>query len=166
MRRFSLLSCLGLVALAAACLALCDVIAPSAALADEQHRSYLRVGESQSSRQIALGLNKSMIVELPREVREVMVPNPEKIDAILQTSTRAYLIGKAVGEANVLFIDKDGKQVASLDITIGRDLSALGSLLNRLLPGANITVETVGDRTVLTGSVHEIPWMHPALVRS
>ena len=52
-----------------------------------------------------------MIVELPREVREVMVSNPEQIDAVLQTSTRAYLIGKAAGEANIIFIDKDGRQV-------------------------------------------------------
>ena len=51
-----------------------------------------------------------MIVELPREVREVMVSNPEQIDAVLQTSTRAYLIGKKPGEANIIFIDKDGRQ--------------------------------------------------------
>ena len=140
-----------LVALTAACLALWSVVAPSATLAEQQYHSYLRVGET--GRQIMLGLNKSIIVELPREAREVMVPNPDKIDAVLQTSTRAYLIGKAVGEANVLFLDKDGKQVANLDVTIGRDLSALGNLLTRLLPGSNIKVETVGERTVLTGSV-------------
>ena len=86
------------------------------ASADQQHRSYLRVGETaqRAARQITLGLNKSMIVELPREVREVMVSNPEQIDAVLQTSTRAYLIGKAAGEANIIFIDKDGRQVVTL----------------------------------------------------
>jgi len=131
-----------LVASAAACLALCGVVAPSVAQAEQQHSSYLRVGETGNGtgRQITLGLNKSMIIELPREVREVMVSNPEKMEAVLQTSMRAYLIGKAPGEANIIFIDKDGRQVVTLEITVERDLSALAGLLNRLIRGANIHV--------------------------
>ena len=138
MRRFSVTQLASRLALAAACLALAGVIAPTLASADQQHRSYLRVGETGSgaARQITLGLNKSMIVELPREVREVMVSNPEQIDAVLQTSTRAYLIGKAAGEANIIFIDKDGRQVVALEVTVERDLSAaLSDLLNRLHSG-------------------------------
>ena len=153
MRRLFLKSPTALVALAAACLALCGAIAPSITLADEQHRSYLRVGESGSARQITLGLNKSMIIELPREVREVMVSNPAQVDAVLQTATRAYLIGKQVGEANIIFVDKDGRQVVTLEVTVERDLTAVGNLLNRLLPGSRIQVQTVGNRVVLTGTV-------------
>jgi pilus assembly protein CpaC len=144
-----------LVALAAACLALCCVVLPSVAVAEQQHSSYLRVGETGNGtgRQITLGLNKSMIIELPREVREVMVSNPAKMEAVLQTSTRAYLIGKAPGEANIIFIDKDGRQVVTLEITVERDLSALAGLLNRLIRGANIHVETVSGSVILTGTV-------------
>ena len=153
MRRFCF-TLAALVAAAAACLALCVVIAPSAALA-EQHSSYLRVGETGNGmgRQITLGLNKSMVIELPREVREVMVSNPDKMEAVLQTSRRAYLIGKAPGEANIIFIDKDGRQVVTLEITVERDLAALAGLLNRLIRGANIHVETVSGSVVLTGTV-------------
>ena len=154
MRRFSF-TLAALVAPAAACLALCGVVAPSAALAEQQHSSYLRVGETGNGtgRQITLGLNKSMIIELPREVREVMVSNPDKMEAVLQTSTRAYLIGKAPGEANIIFIDKDGRQVVTLEVTVERDLSALAGLLNRLIRGANIRVETVSGSVILTGTV-------------
>ena len=154
MSRFSF-TLAALVALVAACLALCGVVAPSAALAENQHSSYLRVGETGNGtgRQITLGLNKSMIIELPREVREVMVSNPEKMEAVLQTSTRAYLIGKAPGEANIIFIDKDGRQVVTLEVTVERDLSALAGLLNRLIRGANIRVETVSGSVILSGTV-------------
>ena len=139
----------------AALVALGRVVAPLPALADQQHSSYLRVGETGNGtgRQITLGLNKSMIIELPREVREVMVSNPDKMDEVLQTSTRAYLIGKAVGEANIIFVDKDGRQVVTLEITVERDLSALSGLLNRLIRGANIHVETVSGSVILTGTV-------------
>ncbi len=144
-----------LVAIAVACPALCVVFTPLTALAEQQHRSYLRVGDTgnRTGRQITLGLNKSMIIELPREVREVMVSNPEKMEAVLQTSTRAYLIGKASGEANIIFIDKDGRQVVTLEITVERDLSALADLLNRLIRGANIHVETVSGSVILSGTV-------------
>ena len=154
MRRFCF-ALAALVAPVAACLALCGVVAPSAALAENQHRSYLRVGETGNGtgRQITLGLNKSMIIELPREVREVMVSSPDKMEAVLQTSTRAYLIGKAAGEANIIFIDKDGRQVVTLEVTVERDLSALAGLLNRLIRGANIRVETVSGSVILSGTV-------------
>ena len=157
MRRlsFTVAALVALVAPAAAYLALCGGVAPSAALAEQQHSSYLRVGETGNGtgRQITLGLNKSMIIELPREVREVMVSNPDKMEAVLQTSTRAYLIGKAPGEANIIFTDKDGRQVVTLEITVERDLSALAGLLNRLIRGANIRVETVSGSVILTGTV-------------
>jgi len=129
------------------------VIAPAKGLAQAQHHSLLRIGANQPPRSIKLGLNKSMIVQLPRPVREVMVSNPEKVDAVMQSATRAYLIGKKSGEANILFTDKDGNQVATLEVTIERDLSALQKLLARLIPGSRVKVETVGENVVLTGSV-------------
>jgi hypothetical protein len=63
--RLSLLKTLACAMLAVASFGLLSVAVPGDASA--QHRSYLRVGEG-GARQIKLGLNKSMIVELPREV--------------------------------------------------------------------------------------------------
>jgi pilus assembly protein CpaC len=154
MRRFSHGTQAGLAVLAAAWLLLLGVIAPSPSWADQQHRSYLRVGDTGGRpQQIAVGLNKSMIIELPRDVREIMVSNPEQLEAVLQTSRRAYLIGRTPGEANVIAIDKDGRQIAVLEVTIERDLAGLASLLNGLLSGSNIKIQTVGTSVVLTGSV-------------
>lgn len=140
------------VVIAAAVAAGAMTYAPQAGYAQIYHQSLLRIGDGQV-RQIKLGLNKSMIVELPRPVREVMVSNPEQIDAVMQSATRAYLIGKNLGEANILFIDNNGGQVAVLEVTIERDLGALENLIARLIPGSRVHVETVGQNVVLTGSV-------------
>lgn len=139
-------------AIAAVLAATAMTMAPQTGYAQSYHQSLLRVGDGQV-RQIKLGLNKSMIVELPRPVREVMVSNPEQIDAVMQSATRAYLIGKNLGEANILFIDNNGGQVAVLEVTIERDLGALENLIARLVPGSRVHVETVGQNVVLTGSV-------------
>jgi pilus assembly protein CpaC len=124
------------------------------AFADPQSQSLLRIdGSLPATRKVNLGVNKSMIVELPRPVRDVMVSNPKLIDAVMQTSTRVYIAGVSKGEANVFFVDKDGNQILTLEVSIDRDLSALGDLLNQLIPSSHIKIRTVGDRVVLTGSV-------------
>ncbi len=152
MRHSLLASLLAPAAVAAAFAVAAIAVAPAAGYAQVYHQSLLRVGDGQV-RQIKLGLNKSMIVELPRAVREVMVSNPDQIDAVMQSATRAYLIGKNLGEANILFIDNAGNQVAVLEVTIERDLGALENLIARLIPGSRVQVETVGQNVVLTGSV-------------
>ena len=141
---------------AACALALAAVAVPERAAADGRHQSLLRIGPEvalPATRQIKLGLNKSMFVELPREARDVMVSNPKKLEAVLQTSTRAYLIGAETGEANIFFNDKDGNQILTLEVIVERDLAALGELMNRLIPNSHIQVQTVGERVVLTGTV-------------
>jgi pilus assembly protein CpaC len=142
-----------LAALAAFGFGMSAVVAPGEGLAQSYHRSLLRLGPNEAPRQIKLGLNKSMIVELPREVREVMVSNPSQVEAVMQSATRAYLIGKNAGEANILFIDKDGNQVSTLEVMIERDFSALGGLIARLVPGAEVHVESINGSIVLTGHV-------------
>ena len=145
-----------LVTLLALALTLPPVAPGPARAADAQHRSLLRIsaGEIPATRQVKLGLNKSMIVELPREVSDVMVSNPKQIDAVLQTSTRAYLIGNAEGEANIFFMDKTGEPIATLEVSVERDLSGLGPLLDQLLPGSHIKVQAFSDSIVLTGTVN------------
>jgi pilus assembly protein CpaC len=140
--------------LAAASLAVLGVIGPTEALA-QQHQSFMRIGETEDGRalHVTVGLNKSMIVELSREVREVVVSSPEQMDAVLQTSTRAYLIGKSTGEANVMFVDKEGRQVAILEVTIERDFSALTAFIGRVIQGANVKVDSLNGSIVLTGTV-------------
>src|SRR5688500_8420100 len=89
-------------------------LAPGGALAQSQHQSLIRIGDNGGApvtRRVKIGLNKSVIVEVPRDVREVMVSNPNQIDAVMQTSRRAFLIGMTPGEANIFFIDSQGRQM-------------------------------------------------------
>jgi pilus assembly protein CpaC len=152
MRRSLHLSLIAFVALVAASPAFLNAPTPGQA-AEVAHRSYLRIGAGVKAQPVRLGLNKSIIIDLPREVRDVMVSNPQKIDAVMQSATRAYLIGKDSGEASVIFVDKDGNQVATLEVSVERDLSQLDDLLARLIPGSKIHIDAIGERTVLTGTV-------------
>lgn len=121
-----------------------------------EHRSLLkveRVARGGETRHVKIGLNKSLVVELPRDVRDVLVSNPEFIDAVLHSSRRAYLIGKKVGEGNAFFFDKDGNRILTVEISISRDMSALSGMYKRILRDSKIKVDMVNEHIVLTGSV-------------
>lgn len=107
---------------------------------------------SANGRHISLGLNKSIVIETPTDVRDVLVSNPKIADAVVRNSRRVYLIGMDVGQANVILFDGQGAQIAAFEINVAKDTSSLTSLLRRMIPGANIKVEGVGQGVVLSGS--------------
>ncbi len=100
---------------------------------------------------LALGIGKSVIVDLPREVKDVLVADPKIANAVVRSAQRAYIIGAAVGQTNVVFFDAAGHQVAAYDIAVKRDLNGVRAALRHTLPG--IQIEGVGDGVMLTGSV-------------
>ena len=100
---------------------------------------------------LSLGIGKSMVVDLPRDVKDVLVADPKIANAVIRSPQRAYIIGGAVGQTNVVFFDGDGQQIASYDIAGKRDLNGVRTALRQSMPG--IQIEGVGDSVLLTGSV-------------
>jgi pilus assembly protein CpaC len=100
---------------------------------------------------LSLGIGKSMVVDLPRDVKDVLVADPKIANAVIRSPQRAYIIGGAVGQTNVVFFDGDGQQIASYDIAVKRDLNGVRAALRQSMPG--IQIEGVGDSVLLTGSV-------------
>jgi pilus assembly protein CpaC len=90
------------------------------------------------SRFLALGVGKSVVVDLPREAKDVLVADPKIANAVIRSSQRAYIF------------DAEGNQIASYDIAIKRDLNGIRAAM-RSLPG--VQIEGIGDGVILTGSV-------------
>jgi pilus assembly protein CpaC len=102
---------------------------------------------------LAIGIGKSVIIDLPRDVKDVLVADPKIANAVIRSSQRAYIIGAAVGQTNVVFFDAEGRQISSYDIAVKRDLNGVRTALRQLLPSAGIQAEGIGDGIMLTGSV-------------
>ncbi len=109
------------------------------------------VGPNQRIKHIKIGLNKSLIIRLPRDARDVLVSNPKKVDAVVRSANLTYLIGLEVGQTNVFFFDSKGREMLILEVEVERDLTALRRMINRLLPNANVRVEAINDNVVLSG---------------
>jgi pilus assembly protein CpaC len=110
-------------------------------------------GSDESARFIPLGIGKSVILDLPRDIKDVLVADPTIANAVVRSSRRAYIIGVKVGQTNIFFFDAEGRQIAGFDIAIQRDLGGLQAILRQALPGEDIRVEAVGDGIMLAGSV-------------
>ncbi|WP_291691282.1 type II and III secretion system protein family protein [Bradyrhizobium sp.] len=129
-------------------------ISPAATpvLASDSHATAEVTGSVPAkTRSLNLGVSKSVVIDLPRDIKDVLVADPKIANAVIRSPQRAYIIGSAVGQTNVVFFDAEGQQVAAYDIAVTRDLNGVRAALRKSLPG--VQIEGVGDGVVLTGSV-------------
>src|ERR1700681_1480465 len=106
-----------------------------------------------NARFLPLGIGKSVVIDLPRDIKDVLVADPKIATAVVRSAQRAYIIGAAVGQTNIVFFDSAGQQIAAYDIAVKRDLNGVRAALRQTLPYAGVQIEGVGDGVMLTGSV-------------
>ena len=98
-----------------------------------------------------MALNKTMIIHLPSEAKDVLVGNVDIVDAVVRNKNTLYIFSRRVGTTNVFAFDTNGDQILSLDLEVSTDTSALQNLIRRTIPGTHITVDTIGSNVVLSG---------------
>ena len=116
----------------------------SSPIADAGTRSYSHIqnasvsgvniqspGQSINSRSITLPYSKSTVIELPQDMMDVIVSNPDIVESVIHTSHRAVLIGKQPGQTNAYFYGHGGQELLSLDIRVERDIVGLKSLISQ-----------------------------------
>ena len=108
---------------------------------------------SVNARFLPLGIGKSIVIDLPRDVKDVLVADPKIANAVIRSAQRAYIIGAAVGQTNIIFFDGAGQQIAAYDIAVTRDLNGIRAALRSTLPNADIKIEGIGENVMLSGSV-------------
>ncbi len=150
-KRLSTRSALIAISLSAAALVLDPANSP--AIAAEADMGMSAAGISAKVRFLSLGIGKSVVIDLPRDVKDVLVADPKIANAVIRSPQRAYIIGAGVGQTNVVFFDADGQQIAGYDIAVKRDLNGVRAALKQMLPGAGVQVDGVGEGVMLTGSV-------------
>jgi pilus assembly protein CpaC len=127
--------------------------AAAAAAGDAPTQTITVAASDFASRPVALGAGKSVVIDRPRDIKDVLVADPNIANAVVRSSRRAYIIGIKVGQTNVFFFDGDGRQMAGFDIAVTRDLNGIRSAIRQVLPDADIRVEGIGEGVILSGSV-------------
>ena len=136
---------------AAAAMTLNPALVP--AVASDQHPIPPVAADGQmNARFLALGIGKSIVIDLPRDIKDVLVADPKIANAVVRSAQRAYVIGAAIGQTNIIFFDSEGQQIAAYDIAVKRDLNGVRAALKQTLPNSDIQIEGLGDSVILTGT--------------
>jgi pilus assembly protein CpaC len=141
-------------ALAFTCLTAAPFFAPASHFAGYAEGNVVSVARASGKVQkIKLGLDKSIVLELPQDAYDVLVANPDVADAVTRTARRIYLFGKDVGDTNIFVFGKNGEQIANLDLQVDRDTTGLEGNLAKYVENSDIKVEIINSNIVLTGTV-------------
>ena len=105
------------------------------------------------AKRINMGVGKSIIIDLPRDASEIFVANPTVANAVVRSARKLYVIAMSGGQTTIVATDAQGRQIATIEISIGRDIQELDRILKAAMPNSNVVLRTVNDTIILTGSV-------------
>jgi len=114
--------------------------------------SYIQ-GQSSNTKSITIPYSKSTTIDLPGGMMDVIVSNPDIVEAVVHTATRVLLVGKQAGQTNAFFYGHDGQEVLNLEIRVERDMVGLNSLISQHAPGNNVQVQSFNSNILLSGEV-------------
>lgn len=104
-------------------------------------------------RLIKLSVGKADTINLDKPVADVLVANPAVADVGSLRANRLFVIGKAIGDTNILVFDDAGNQLASIAIQVRADQQTLRDTVREFFPQESVDVRTVNDSIVLQGEV-------------
>lgn len=113
-------------------------------------------GNSNVSRDVTVGVNKSVIIELDTPASDVVIANPEIADAVVQTSKRIIFRGVKYGQTSALIFDRAGQTLLDLSLHVETDMGALEQTIIRHVPDARVALESLNGSIVMTGSVDSL----------
>ncbi|MBO6505078.1 MAG: type II and III secretion system protein family protein [Kordiimonadaceae bacterium] len=108
---------------------------------------------SPSQGSLSIEVNKGTLIRLDRPAAEVFIANPDIADVQVKSNRVIYIFGQAQGETSFYALDKDDRTIFSSNISVTRNLSALRTAYDRMLPGAPVRALMMGQLVVLEGNV-------------
>ncbi|HXW19064.1 MAG TPA: type II and III secretion system protein family protein [Roseiarcus sp.] len=142
-----------LIGAAAAMLAMAPPERASAAGSEIQNGFVNVPTPSPIARRLQMGVGKSIIIDLPADAGEIFVGDPQVANAVVRSAHRLYVAAIANGQTTIFAMGRDGRQIAVLEVSVGRDVGELQDLLRVAIPTGDISVKTVSDTIILMGSV-------------
>lgn len=132
-------------------LTLAPASAPTAALAQGRGGGVELASAAMFAKRITLGVGRTIIIDLPTDAAEIVVGDPKVANAVVRSTRKLYVMGLGTGQTTILAMSADGRQIANIEMNIGRDLDELEKLMRTALPRSRIVVKQVNDLIVLTG---------------
>ncbi len=102
---------------------------------------------------VRLIAGKASTVGLRGNVSDILVADPSVADVGTLRANRIYIVGKKVGDTNVLVYDDNGNQLANITVHVRLDDKSLQDALREFFPNEKVHAQTVQSNIVLSGIV-------------
>jgi pilus assembly protein CpaC len=113
--------------------------------------------------EMTVPLFKSQVVTVVGGASRISVGNPDTADIVVISPSQLYVLGKDIGNTNVLLWDKTNHLLGTINVTVQHDLEELKRKLAEVLPGEAIEVRSAKRAIVLSGRVSDTEKMDAAV---
>lgn len=113
--------------------------------------------------ELTVPLFKSRVISVEGSAARVSVGNPDTADIVVISPSQLYVLGKDIGDTNVLIWDHSNHLIGTINVTVQHDLEELKRKLAEVLPGEAIEVRSAKRAIVLSGRVSDAEKMDAAV---
>jgi pilus assembly protein CpaC len=103
---------------------------------------------------LTITVNRSYMIDFNVDIDDIIVANPGIANVTAQTRRRVAVMGVAPGEANIVFLDRTGRQIKVLEISVTDGVAGMDQLRNlirRHVPSSKIEIENANGRLIISG---------------
>lgn len=111
------------------------------------------VAEGAPKQAVQLAIGKADTFDLPGNVADILVADPAVADVGVLRSSRLYIVGRGVGDTNILAFDETGELLAEIGVHVHIDEATMQRTIKEFFPDEDVSVKTVNGDIVLTGRV-------------
>jgi pilus assembly protein CpaC len=102
---------------------------------------------------LLMSVGASRVVNLPANMSDVIIANPDVVDVHVRSQRQLYLIAKGPGQTDITVTTEGGKPIYRATVRVGTNLTSVDQMLQLAMPEADITVSTLNGMVLLTGTV-------------
>ena len=100
--------------------------------------------------------NKGQLIRLSRAASAVFVADTRIADVTVRSPRLIYLFAKEPGETTLYAVDGRDQIVVAQRVVVSANIDRIQDLFRKLRPNAPVSVKSIGDRLVLSGTVDHI----------
>ena len=129
-------------------------LAPLAMMATTSvHAEQLQAEAGAMVKRLSMGVGHSVMIDLPRDAAEIFIGSPKVANAVVRSPRKLFIMALENGQTTIYALDAQGKQIAVIEISTGRNVEELAQILKTAMPNSAIVARTVQDTIILTGTV-------------
>jgi pilus assembly protein CpaC len=112
------------------------------------------VGDTPEAQPLHIMVGKSVVINMEKPVKRVLVSNPAAVKALGTTPTEVVVEALAPGSSSLIIWDENGSS-RMLDVTVDLDVSGLRTAVERAYPDSGIQVQADSGRVILSGAARD-----------